>query len=69
MRARRIATGLLGIGLVAIALGAAVQVFMSRPAQDHLAPLERVDIAALRPPLPRRAFWPVRHPIARLIRR
>ena len=56
MRARPIVTGLLGIGLVAIALGAAVRVFMSRPAQDHLAGQERVDIAALRAPLPQPSF-------------
>jgi uncharacterized protein (DUF1499 family) len=56
MRARRIATGLLGVGLAAIALGAAVRVFMSRPAQNHLAGPERVDIAMLRPPLPQPSF-------------
>ncbi len=56
MRARPIATALLGVGLAAIALGAAVRVLMSRPAQDRPAPQERVDIAALRPPLPQPSF-------------
>src|SRR5579864_9538149 len=56
MRARPITTGLLGIGLAAIVLGAAVRVFMSRPAQDRLTPHEQVDITALRPPLPQPSF-------------
>jgi hypothetical protein len=56
MRARPIVTGFLGAGLAAIALFASVRVFMSRPAQDHLAPQEHVDIAALRPPLPEPSF-------------
>lgn len=56
MRARPIVTGLLGAGLAAIALFAVVRIFMTRPAQDHLAPQERVDIAALRPPQPQPSF-------------
>jgi uncharacterized protein (DUF1499 family) len=49
-------TGLLGAGLAAIALVAAVRMLMSRPDQDRLLPRERVEIAALRPPLPRPSF-------------
>ncbi len=56
MRARPVVTGMLGAGLAAIALVAGVRVFMSRPDQDQLAPQERVDIAALRPPLPQPSF-------------
>lgn len=56
MRARPIVTGLLGAGLAALALVAGVRVLMSRPDQDQLAPQERIDIAALRPPLPQTSF-------------
>lgn len=56
MRARPIATGLLGAGLALAALAAALRLFMSRPAEDRLAAKEQVDIAALRPPLPPPSF-------------
>src|SRR5487761_1191951 len=56
MRARPIATGLLGAGLAVAVLAASVRVFMSRPAEDRLAPQEQVDIAALRAPLPQPSF-------------
>ncbi|MGH7029200.1 MAG: hypothetical protein ACREEZ_02110, partial [Stellaceae bacterium] len=56
MRARPIVIGLLGAGLAMVALVGAVRVFMSRPDQDRLMPPERVDIAALRPPLAQPSF-------------
>jgi Protein of unknown function (DUF1499) len=56
MQARPFLTGLFGAGLALVALAAAVRVFMSRPDQDRLMPEERVDIAALRPPLPQPSF-------------
>lgn len=56
MRARAIVIGLLGAGLAMVALAAMVRMFMSRPGQDRLMPEERVDIAALRAPLPQPSF-------------
>jgi uncharacterized protein (DUF1499 family) len=56
MRARPIVTGLLGAGLAVAVLAAALRLFMSRPAEDRLAPQEQVDIAALRAPLPPPSF-------------
>lgn len=56
MRARPILVGVFGAGLALVALAAGVRVFMSRPDQDRLMPEERIDIAALRPPLPQPGF-------------
>ncbi len=56
MRARPIVVGVFGAGLALVALAAGVRVFMSRPDQDRLMPGERIDIAALRPPLPQPSF-------------
>ncbi len=56
MRARPIVVGVFGAGLALVALATAVRVFMSRPDQDRLMPRERVDIAALRLPLPQPGF-------------
>jgi uncharacterized protein (DUF1499 family) len=51
---RPIAAAVLAAGLVASAFG--LRQFMSGTAQDRLLPGEEVDIAGLRPPLPRPSF-------------
>ncbi|MGH7046277.1 MAG: DUF1499 domain-containing protein [Stellaceae bacterium] len=56
MRVRPIVTAALGAGLALVIMAAAVRLFMSRPAEDRLRPMERIDIAALSAPLPRPSF-------------
>jgi hypothetical protein len=56
MRTRPIISGLLAAGLAAVALAFGVRLYMGSPSQNRLSPDERVDIAALRPPLPRPSF-------------
>jgi hypothetical protein len=54
--ARRTIRVLLALGLVIIAAGLALRMYLGRPAEDRLAPDEAVSIADLSRPLPRLGY-------------